>query len=40
VHNKKPTQNPRILKDLLRAKWLKEIKKNKLKGPRTSGLLK
>ena len=40
MHDKRPTQNPKFLKDLLKAKWLKEIKKDKSKRPKTRRLLK
>ena len=33
-------RNPRVLKDLLKVKWLKEIKKDKPKGSKASKLLK
>ena len=39
MHNKRLTQNPKVLKDLLKAKWLKEIKENKSKGLKVSRLL-
>ena len=38
MHSKRPTQNPRIPKDLLRAKQLKEIKEDCFKT--VNGLLK
>ena len=40
VQDKRPIRNLKIPKDLLRAKWLKEIKKDEPKEPRISGLLK
>ena len=40
MYDKKPTQNPRVLKDLLKTKWLKEIEKDCPKIPKMSGLLK
>ena len=40
MHSKRLIQNPKVLKDLLKAKWLKEIKEDNLKTLKTSGLLK
>ena len=40
MHNKRLTWNPRILKDLLKAEWLKEIKKDEPKRLKTNRLLK
>ena len=40
MHSKRLTQNPKILKDLLRAEWLKEIEESKPKKLKASGLLK
>ena len=40
MHSKKPVQNPRVPKNLLKAKWLKEIKKDYPEIPKTSRLLK
>jgi len=40
MHSKRPICNPEVLKDLLKAKWLKEIKEDYPKIPKASGLLK
>ena len=40
MHSKKLTQNPKILKDLLKAEWLKKIEEDCSKIPKINGLLK
>ena len=40
MHSKRPIQNPKVLEDLLKAEWLKEIKKDCFKILKTSRLLK
>ena len=40
MHSKRLTQNPRVPKDLLKAKWLKEIEEDEPEGLKTSRLLK
>ena len=40
MHSKRPTQNPKVPKDSLKAKQLKEIKEDSPEILKTNGLLK